>query len=94
MNRENLKPMRKRNEPQRPGKQLELFEQEVVSYRPIDSGGGPSGVIGEVGFHSQLTQMKTLTRGLLEFGTLFFFVAFTAGWLICGMVALDRTKAA
>lgn len=35
----------------------------------------------------------TLTRGLLELGTLFFFLAFTAGWLICGMLALDRTKA-
>ncbi len=35
----------------------------------------------------------TMTRGLLEVGTLLFFILFTAGWLICGMVALDRTKA-
>jgi ABC-2 type transport system permease protein len=35
----------------------------------------------------------TLTRGLLELGTLAFFLAFTAGWLVCGMLALDRTKA-
>ncbi len=35
----------------------------------------------------------TMTRGLLEVGTLAFFILFTAGWLICGMVALDRTKA-
>ena len=35
----------------------------------------------------------TMTRGLLELGTLLFFLAFTAGWLICGMLALDRTKA-
>ena len=35
----------------------------------------------------------TLTRGLLELGTLVFFILFTVGWLICGMVALDRTKA-
>lgn len=35
----------------------------------------------------------TMTRGLLELGSLFFFIAFTAGWLYCGMAALDRTKA-
>ncbi len=35
----------------------------------------------------------TLTRGLLELGTLAFFLAFTAAWLVCGMLALDRTKA-
>jgi len=35
----------------------------------------------------------TLTRGLLELGTLAFFFTFTAGWLVCGMLALDRTKA-
>ncbi len=35
----------------------------------------------------------TMTRGLIEFGTLAFFILFTAGWLVCGMVALDRTKA-
>jgi ABC-2 type transport system permease protein len=36
----------------------------------------------------------TLTRGLLEVGSIFFFLAFTAGWLVCGMLALDRVKAA
>ena len=36
---------------------------------------------------------ETLTRGLMELGSLFFFLAFTAGWLICGMLALDRVKA-
>jgi len=35
----------------------------------------------------------TLTRGLLELGTVFFFLVFTAGWLACGMLALERTKA-
>jgi len=36
---------------------------------------------------------ETLTRGLVEVGTLAFFVLFTCGWLLCGMLALDRTKA-
>ena len=36
---------------------------------------------------------ETMTRGLLEFGGLIFFLVFTAGWLVCGMIALDRTKA-
>lgn len=36
----------------------------------------------------------TLTRGLVELGSLVFFAAFTAGWLVCGMLALERTKAA
>ncbi len=35
----------------------------------------------------------TLVRGLLELGSLAFFLLFTAGWLACGMIALDRTKA-
>ena len=35
----------------------------------------------------------TLTRGLLELGSIAFFLLFTAGWLVCGMLALDRTKA-
>jgi ABC-2 type transport system permease protein len=35
----------------------------------------------------------TLTRGLLEFGSLAFFALFTLGWLICGMLILDRSKA-
>ncbi len=36
---------------------------------------------------------ETLTRGLVEVGTIAFFVLFTCGWLVCGMLALDRTKA-
>lgn len=36
---------------------------------------------------------ETLTRGLVELGSIAFFLLFTAGWLICGMLALDRTKA-
>ena len=36
---------------------------------------------------------ETLTRGLVELGSIVFFLAFTAGWLICGMLALDRVKA-
>lgn len=36
---------------------------------------------------------ETLTRGLLEAGALVFFVLFTLGWLVCGMLVLDRTKA-
>jgi ABC-2 type transport system permease protein len=36
---------------------------------------------------------SSLTRGLVEAGSLAFFVIFTAGWLVCGMLVLDRTKA-
>ncbi|MCG8454784.1 MAG: hypothetical protein MI919_00775, partial [Holophagales bacterium] len=36
---------------------------------------------------------ETLTRGLVQLGTVVFFLAFTAGWLLCGMLALDRVKA-
>lgn len=36
---------------------------------------------------------ETLTRGLVELGSIVFFLAFTAGWLVCGMLALDRAKA-
>lgn len=36
---------------------------------------------------------ETLTRGLVELGSLVFFLAFTATWLACGMLALDRVKA-
>ncbi len=35
----------------------------------------------------------TLTRGLVEAGSIAFFALFTAGWLVCGMLVLDRTKA-
>ena len=43
---------------------------------------------------SMADHFDTMTRGLLEVGSVVFFLAFTAGWLLCGMVALDRTKAA
>ena len=36
---------------------------------------------------------ETLTRGLVQLGTVVFFLAFTAGWLLCGMLVLDRVKA-
>lgn len=36
---------------------------------------------------------STLTRGLLEFGSLFFFIIMTLGWLVSGMLLLDRAKA-
>ncbi|MCP4654555.1 MAG: ABC transporter permease subunit [bacterium] len=36
---------------------------------------------------------ESLTRGLVQLGSLVFFLAFTVGWLVCGMLALDRTKA-
>ncbi|RMH17399.1 MAG: ABC transporter permease [Acidobacteria bacterium] len=35
----------------------------------------------------------TLTRGLVELSAVSFFALFTAGWLVCGMLVLDRTKA-
>jgi len=34
----------------------------------------------------------TLTRGLLEFRSLFFFILMTLGWLVSGMLLLDRAK--
>jgi ABC-2 type transport system permease protein len=37
---------------------------------------------------------ETLTRGLIEIGSLGFFVLFTVGWLAAGMIALHQTKAA
>jgi ABC-2 type transport system permease protein len=36
---------------------------------------------------------ERLTRGLVEAGSLAFFIIFTLAWLICGMQILDRTKA-
>jgi ABC-2 type transport system permease protein len=42
---------------------------------------------------SLIDHFETLTRGLVELSTLVFFIAFTAGWLVCGMLVLDRTKA-
>lgn len=43
---------------------------------------------------SMADHFDTMTQGLLELGSIVFFLAFTLGWLLCGMVALDRTKAA
>jgi len=34
-----------------------------------------------------------LTRGLLDFRALFFFIVMTIGWLVSGMLLLDRAKA-
>jgi ABC-2 type transport system permease protein len=59
-------------------------------------------VIGSIfgGYVEQVTaslsvvdHFDSLTRGLVQLGTLFFFAAFTLGWLAAGMLVLDRTKA-
>ncbi len=42
---------------------------------------------------SVVDHFDSLTRGLVQVGTLFFFAAFTIGWLAAGMLVLDRTKA-
>ena len=42
---------------------------------------------------SMVDHFDSLTRGLVQLGTLFFFAAFTTGWLAIGMLVLDRTKA-
>ena len=42
---------------------------------------------------SLIDHFEALTRGLLELRTLFFFVAFTGGWLGGGMLVLNQTKA-
>lgn len=54
-------------------------------------GGYPEQVLASL---SIADHFATLTRGLLEVGTLAFFLLFTAGWLICGMLVLHRAKAA
>jgi ABC-2 type transport system permease protein len=43
---------------------------------------------------SLIDHFETLSRGLLELRALLFFILFTLGWLICGMLVLDRTRAA
>lgn len=43
---------------------------------------------------SVVDHFETLTRGLVQLGSLAFFIIFTVGWLLCGMAILDRTKAA
>lgn len=42
---------------------------------------------------SVVDHFDSLTRGLVQLGTLFFFAVFTLGWLVAGMLVLDRTKA-
>lgn len=54
-------------------------------------GGYLTDVLGSL---SLIDHYETLSRGLLEVGSLAFFFFFAAGWLICGMLVLDRTKAA
>jgi len=53
-------------------------------------GGYAAQVLGSL---SIADHFNTLTRGLIEAGSLAFFVLFTIGWLVCGMLVLDRTKA-
>lgn len=43
---------------------------------------------------SLVDHFETLSRGLLELRSLWFFVLFTLGWLLGGMLVLDRTRAA
>jgi len=43
---------------------------------------------------SLVDHFETLSRGLLEIRSLVFFGLFTLGWLVCGMLVLDRTRAA
>lgn len=58
--------MRKRTEPSKEGKQLTLFAGVSRPYGPMSGPGESSeSVIGEVHDRSELTQQRTLTRGLL-----------------------------
>jgi ABC-2 type transport system permease protein len=43
---------------------------------------------------SLVDHFDALSRGLIELASLFFFAAFTIGWLVIGMLVLDRTKSA
>lgn len=43
---------------------------------------------------SLVDHFDALSRGLIELRSLVFFGLFTLGWLICGMLVLDRTRAA
>jgi len=43
---------------------------------------------------SLIDHFETLSRGLLEVLSLWFFALFTLGWLLSGMLVLDRTRAA
>ena len=42
---------------------------------------------------SMIDHFNVLTRGLIEFRSLAFFIVITLGWLVCGMMVLDRLKA-
>jgi len=42
---------------------------------------------------SLVDHFDAMARGLVQLATLFFFAAFTFGWLAVGMLVLDRTKA-
>jgi ABC-2 type transport system permease protein len=43
---------------------------------------------------SLVDHFDAMSRGLIQVATLFFFAAFTIGWLSIGMLVLDRTKSA
>jgi ABC-2 type transport system permease protein len=43
---------------------------------------------------SLVDHFDAMSRGLVQLATLFFFTAFTIGWLAAGMLVLDRTKSA
>lgn len=53
-------------------------------------GGYTEQVLGSL---SLIDHFGTLTRGLVEFRALGFFIACSAGWLISGMILLNRVKA-
>ena len=53
-------------------------------------GGYPEQVLRSL---SLADHFASLGRGLVELGTVVFFLVFTLGWLACGMLALDRVKA-
>jgi ABC-2 type transport system permease protein len=53
-------------------------------------GGYPEQVAASL---SLIDHFENLTRGLVELRSLFFFGAFTTGWLAAGMLVLNQTKA-
>ena len=52
-------------------------------------GGYPEQLVASL---SLLDHFETLTRGLIELRSILFFAVFTIGWLIAGMLVLQRTK--
>ncbi len=60
--------MRKREGYQRKGKQLNLFEDSAVSYRPANESAGPTGrgKCRETAFLSLLSGNRALTAGMLD----------------------------